>query len=175
MYHVLSLTHVHSIWTSDSAQYLFQKAGKFYMHCLGDEGFNATIVVEDSMDEVSPLFLPFVYTHVALMALVFAVLLPIGVFLYHCQHSVTYFVFLVSSWLLSILGLVAVVYIQFTEKKHVQEKIHAVVGYILMIVFVLGLPLLLLHRKLKAYHTRLGHVVVVFGLANVLTVRYMWF
>lgn len=106
------------------------------------------------------------------MAAAFAVLLPIGVFLRHYDHSLAYFVILPIAWILSIIGLVVVViYIQLTDKHHVQLVIHAVVGYILMFVFVLGLPLLLLHHKLRVYHTRLGHVVMVFGLKNILTVQ----
>lgn len=108
------------------------------------------------------------------MAMAFAVLLPIGVFLYHWEHSLLYFLILPLALVVSILGLVAaVIYIQLTDKKHIHRVIHAVVGYGLMFVFVLGLPSLLLHRKLKVYHKRLGHVVVAFGMANILTVKLM--
>ena len=153
----------------DSSQYVFQEAGTFLLYCKEDTGFNATIVVQGDAAATNR-FLPLLYAHAALMILSFGILFPIAVFLY-CRNYLAYLVLFILVWILSIIGFVLVMfYIWLTTGHFFRRIIHAALGYPVMFEYVVGLPLLLVHKKLKPFHARLSHVVMSVGITGVVTV-----
>ena len=112
-----------------------------------------------------------VYTHAAVMGTIFGVVLPIGAYLAYQYFAIAHFVIQLISLVGGLAGLVIVVtYVELTHKHHIQFPIHGVVGLALLLLMV-TMPFLRVHKKLRKYHRRLGHVVVFFGMANVLLVR----
>ncbi len=118
--------------------------------------------------------LPLLYTHVALMAVAFGFLFPLAAFLYYHRISLAYKLLFPVALLLAVCGLVIVlVYVELTaDKSHFGYPIHGVVGVALVALVVVVMPLLLLHRKSRAYHFRLGHAVAFFGMGNILLVSF---
>ena len=117
---------------------------------------------------------PLLYTHVALMAAAFGVLLPVAVFLYYHGVTLGYKILLPTAMVTAVCGLIlVVVYVQLTsDDGHFRFLIHGATGVALVGLMVLGLPLLLLQKKLRVYHFRLGHVLAFFGLGNILLVSW---
>lgn len=151
----------------------FEEAGSFVLSCSDDEDVATTIVVaEPAKEEAENKRLhPLLYTHVALMAAAFGVLLPVAAFLYYHGVSLGYKVLLPIVMVLATCGFVlVVVYVQLTSRKHFHYFIHGVVGVALVALVLLGMPLLLVHQKLRVFHFRLGHAVAFFGMGNVLLV-----
>lgn len=149
----------------------FEEAGSFVLSCSDDEDVATTIVVaEPAKEEAENKRLhPLLYTHVALMAAAFGVLLPVAAFLYYHGVSLGYKVLLPIVMVLATCGFVlVVVYVQLTSRKHFHYFIHGVVGVALVALVLLGMPLLLVHQKLRVFHFRLGHAVAFFGMGNVL-------
>lgn len=145
--------------------------------CKDDASINATIVVRSrsnttTREEVaSNRFGPLLYTHVTIMAVTFGVLFPIAVFLQYHKISLAYKIILPITIGLAVCGFIMVVaYVQLAGRKHFGFLIHGVVGLVLLILTVLGMPLLLLHKKTRIYHFRVGHIVAFFGMAQVLLV-----
>lgn len=148
--------------------------GSFLLSCQDDEELAATIIVmerEETEEEDKSHLHPLLYTHVALMAAAFGVLFPMAAFLYYHGVVLGYKILLPIAMLLALCGLVlVVVYVQLTSKEHFDFIIHGTVGVALLVLALLGMPLLLLHKKLRVYHFRLGHVVAFFGMGNILLV-----
>ena len=114
---------------------------------------------------------PMIYTHAAVMGTIFGVVLPIGAYLAYQYFAVAHFVIQVISVIGGLAGLVIVVtYVELTHQHHIQFPIHGVIGLALLLLMVV-MPFLRVHKNLKKYHHRLGHIVVFFGMANVLLVR----
>lgn len=150
--------------------------GSFVLSCQDDDEVAVTIIVgevgemSEEEDDTSHLR-PLLYTHAALMATAFGVLFPVAAFLYH--HSVTlgYKILLPIAMVLALCGLVlVVVYVQLTSREHFDFLVHGAVGVALLVLALLVMPLLLLFKKSRVYHFRLGHVVAFFGMGNVLVV-----
>lgn len=149
----------------------FQEVGSFLLLCEEDKELSATIIVAEGAEEEDTHLRPILYTHAALMAAAFGVLLPVAVFLYYQGVILGYKVLLPIAMILALGGLVlAVVYIQLTSRDHFNYFIHSAVGVTLLVLVLLAMPLMLLHRKLRVYHFRLGHMVAFFGMGNVLLV-----
>lgn len=111
------------------------------------------------------------YTHAAVMGTIFGVILPIGAYLAFQYFAVAHFIIQVISLIGGLAGLVIVVtYVELTHKHHIRFPIHGVVGLSLLLLMVV-MPFLRVHKNLKTCHHRLGHIVVFFGMANVLLVR----
>ena len=162
----VSLFHV----DADVSEFIFQETGTFVLYCLEDQGFNASIVVQGAQP-TSAKYLPLVYTHVALMMASLGVLFPIAVFLYYLKLKLAYLILYSISWILCLCGFVVIiVYIQLTDRHYFQHVIHAALSYPLTFVFLVSLPLLLVHNKLVPFHRRLGHVTMALGITNVITV-----
>lgn len=112
-----------------------------------------------------------IYTHAAMMGTIFGVVLPIGAYLAYQYFAIAHFVIQLISVFGALAGLViVVVYVELTHKHHIQFPIHGVIGLALLLLMMV-MPFLRLHKKLKTYHHKLGHIVVYFGMANVLLVR----
>lgn len=129
---------------------------------------------------------PLLYTHAAVMGMVFGVLLPLGAFLAHHRVLLVHRVLQPIGLLLATVGLVlVVVYVELSGGKHFAHLVHGVVGLVLLIAAVLGMPALILlpmvkavERKVKnmrTWHRRCGHVVAFFGMGNVLVVSVKTF
>lgn len=150
--------------------------GHFRLSCREDEEIAASIIVaerEESGDNKKRLY-PLLYMHVALMAAAFGVLFPLAAFLYYHGLPLGYKVLLPVAVVLAMCGVVLVaVFVELTNGKHFRFVIHSVVGVALLILAVLVMPLLLLHKKLRMYHFRLGHIVAFFGMGNILLVSYV--
>ncbi len=150
----------------------------FELACQQDGDLTARINVSylENASEASSNILdsklkPMLYTHAAVMGTIFGVVLPIGAYLAYQYLAVAHFVIQVISLVGGLAGLVIVVtYIELTHKNHIQFPIHGVVGLGLLVLMVV-MPFLRVHKNLKKYHHRLGHIVVFFGMANVLLVR----
>lgn len=149
--------------------------GRFLLSCEDDDEVSATIVVAEGPEEEKDTHLrPLLYTHAALMAAAFGVLLPVAAFLYYQGVTLGYKVLLPVVMVLALGGLVlVVVYVQLTSRGHFDYFIHGVVGVTLLVLIWLVMPLLLLHRKLRVYHFRLGHMVAFFGMGNILLVSLL--
>lgn len=170
-------------------QHQFHKVGTFRLSCQAEE-IDALITVSEpvssrpsilassdanncsnsSISDQSHL-LPLLYTHVALMAAAFGVLFPVGAFLHYHGVAMAYKILLPVGIVLSLCGLVLVlVYVELAGKSHFYSPIHGALGLALLLMAVVGMPLLLLHKKSRLYHFRMGHIVSFFGMGNVLLV-----
>lgn len=105
------------------------------------------------------------------MAAAFGFLFPVAAYLYFQGVTLGYKILLPIGMVVAFCGLVLiVVYVQLTSGDHFDYFIHGVVGVALLAFALLVMPALLLHKKLRVYHFRLGHVVAFFGMGNILLV-----
>lgn len=112
-----------------------------------------------------------IYTHAAVMGITFGIALPIGAYLAYQYYVIAHFVIQLFSLIGGLTGLiVVVVYVELTHKRHIRFPIHAVVGLALLLLMII-MPALRVHKNLRNHHHKLGHIVVYFGMANVLLVR----
>lgn len=147
----------------------------FEIACQEDRSLRALITVNDignTSETTNDKLKPLLYTHVTLMGLVFGVLLPIGAYLAYHYFTIVHVVVQAISMLAALLGLImVVVYVELTHGKHFQFPIHGAIGMGLLL-FMLIMPLLRLHKTVKIFHPKLGHVIVFFGMTNVIVVSY---
>ena len=138
---------------------------------------SATIIVgegEGGEEDDNSHLRPLLYTHAALMAAAFGLLFPVAAYLYYQGVTLGYKILLPIAVIVALSGFVlVVVYVQLTSKDHFDYFIHGVVGVALLVFALLAMPVLLLHKKLRVYHFRLGHVVAFFGMGNILLVSSM--
>lgn len=123
-----------------------------------------------------------VYTHAALMAISFAVLIPFGAILAHFKLPVAHMIIQPLALALSCIALIlAVVYKEMNHETHFNQP-HSIVGLILLVVAIIVLPGLKLSvvapitekwRKIVSiWHKRLGTIAVFFGIFNIVLVSF---
>lgn len=179
MVHVIYLVCPHPRYiTAGVTQHRFQEAGRFVLSCLENATVTVTIIVRDGeevaaagSDENTQRLAPLLYTHVALMAAAFGILFPVAAFMYYHRVALAYKIIIPFAILLALCGFVLIlVYVELTTMEHFHFLVHGVLGLALLILAVLVMPLLLLHKKSRVFHFRLGHIVSFFGMGNVLLV-----
>ncbi len=151
--------------------YQFNSPGNYLVTCERDTSLQAAVIV---MGTPSPPLqnnlLPLLYTHAALMATAFGVLLPIGAFLAYNKVKLAHKIVQPLGIMLALIGFVLViVFVQFTHGKHFRYLIHSLLGLVLLLLATLVMPLLLL-RKPRTWHKKTGQIVTFFGMGNVLLV-----
>lgn len=117
---------------------------------------------------------PILYSHAAVMGIVFGVLLPIGAYMAYHYFTIVHLVIQIISVIGALVGLVLVlVYAQLSHEQHFRFPIHGVVG-LALVLLVMVAPFLRVHKRLTRYHRKLGQIVTFFGMANVLLVSKHW-
>ena len=162
---------------TESSAYQFNQPGVFEIVCQQDADLRALINVShvENFSEISSKtdnnkLKPLIYTHAALMGTIFGVLLPVGAYLAYQYLAIVHIVIQAISLVGGLAGLITVVvYVELTHKHHIQFPIHGVIGLALLLL-MLVMPFLRVHKNLRKYHHKLGHIVVFFGMANVLLV-----
>ena len=141
------------------------------LRTLINVGNVSTTLVELMANETTQDVLkPILYSHAAVMGIVFGVLLPIGAYMAYHYFTIVHLVIQVISVVGALVGLVlVVVYAQLSHEQHFRCPIHSVVG-LGLVLLVLVAPVLRVHRRLTRYHRKLGQIVTFFGMANVLLV-----
>jgi len=147
-----------------------QTPGLYTINCEQNPELNTTIIVGAAGGVPNTHLIELLYTHAALMAIAFGFLLPIGAFLAHNKVTLAHKILQPLGILLGLSGLVLViVYVHLSHGSHFRFVIHSAVGLVLLLMVTIGMPLLLL-KKPRIWHKRMGHVVVFFGMANILLV-----
>lgn len=151
---------------------MFEEPGSYEIYCTVDTDLSVQITVVDGDDDHDDeSYKAVVYVHAGLMAVAFGILLPVGAFLAHQRIMLVHKITQPLGILLAVAGFVmVVVYVELNDKDHFDELIHSVLGFALILLVLLVMPVLLVHKKWRQWHRRCGHVVAFFGMGNVLLV-----
>lgn len=128
-------------------------------------------MAQSNETDESQKYIQLLYTHVAIMSAVFAVLLPVGAFLAYHQITLAHKITQPIGIVLSLIGFVMViVYVQLSHGNHFRYLIHGVIGLALLIMVLFVMPLLLVTKCSRNWHHKVGHIIAFFGMGNILLV-----
>lgn len=169
--------------------YVFTTPGVYYLRCQGNCTLLANITVLQEGNANTSL-LPtctrqtrlneLIYSHAAIMAFTFGLLLPLGALLASCKIHLAHMIIQPLGLLLAVVGLaLSVTYMTVNNKDHFQQ-LHSIFGFILILVAALIQPVMRLlilapvkdawESRFSAWHKRLGVAIVFFGMSNVFLV-----
>ena len=119
----------------------------------------------------SQKYIELLYIHVAIMGAVFGVLFPVGAFLAYHQITLAHKFTQPIGIAMALVGFVmVVVYVQLSHGDHFRYLIHGVIGLALLIMVLFVMPLLLVSERSRKWHHKVGHIIVFFGMGNILLV-----
>ena len=168
---------------------MFNTPGVYYLRCQGNCTLLANITVLQE-DNANASLLPtctsqtrlneLIYSHAAIMAFTFGLLLPLGALLASCKIHLAHMIVQPLGLLLAIVGLaLSVTYMTVNNKDHFQQ-LHSIFGFVLILVASLIQPVMRLlilapvkdawESRFSAWHKRLGVAIVFFGMSNVFLV-----
>jgi PAS domain-containing protein len=156
--------------------HFFNESGLYQLKCTSEVLLNINVTNGQSM-VIKYTYMELIYTHGAIMAVSFGLMIPLGALMAHFKKSIIHMIIQPLAIILTCLGFIlAVVYTELNNNTHFNQ-LHSILGLIILIIAMLILPGLKLsvvlpitkkgRKILTGWHKRLGTSTVFFGIFNI--------